>query len=84
MQIKEHYSAHPMAADTTRTSPGVHIAGFLCTATGTLTITDADATVLVNALPVTAGAFTRIPLLFRTSAGGTVTLAGGAAGTLFS
>jgi len=82
-QIKEHYTPKPMAANTSL-KVGVSIAGFLCTATGTLTVTDANGTVLVSAVPVTAGAFTRIPLFFQTGAGGTVSLAGNAAGTLFS
>lgn len=82
-QSKEHYSAKPIGANGTR-KVGVSIAGFLCTISGTLTVTDEDGTVLVNALPVTAGTWTRIPLLMSTNAGGSVTLAGGAAGTLFT
>ena len=83
-QAKEHYAAKPMAANSALKC-GVTIAGFLCTVAGTLTITDADGTVLVNALPITAnGLFIRIPLLANTSAGCTVQLAGGAAGTLFT
>lgn len=78
----EHYNAKPMAADSSRKC-GPHIAGFLCTTSGTLTVTDADGTVLVDALAVTAGTWTRIPLFFASSAGGTVALGGGAAGTLF-
>jgi hypothetical protein len=83
-QVKEFYRAQPIAANGTFKANGAHIAGFLCTVAGTITITDADATVLVNALPVApAVPWTRIPLYFNTAAGGTVTLAGGAAGTLF-
>lgn len=83
-QVKEHYNPKPMAANSS-VECGVSIAGFLCTVAGTLTVTDADGTVLVNALPITAnGLFIRIPLLFKTSAGGRVSLAGGAAGTLFT
>lgn len=78
----EHYNAKPMGANGSRKC-GPHIAGFLCTVSGTITITDADGTVLVSALPVTAGTWTRIPLFFISTAGGTVALAGGAAGTLF-
>lgn len=80
---KEHYHAVPMAANATE-KRGAAIAGFLATVGGTLTVTDADGTVLLNAFPITpAMGFVRIPLLARTSAGLTVTLAGGAAGTLF-
>lgn len=81
-QAKEHYSAKPIGVDGSLTI-GVTVAGFLCVVSGTLTITDKDGTVLVNALPVTAGQWTRIPLLTNTNAGATVTLGGGAAGTLF-
>lgn len=82
-QIKEHYGARPMI-DGDDVLVGVKIAGFLCTEStmGTLTITDADGTVLVDALPLTAGTWTRIPLFFRTNAGGRVAITG-AAGTLF-
>lgn len=83
MQSKEHYAAKPMAADSTL-PVGVAIAGFLCTASGTLTVTDESGNVLLNAFPVTAGTFTRIPMFLTTSAGGKVTLAGGAAGTLLT
>jgi hypothetical protein len=37
----------------------------------------------VNAVPVTAGFYTPIPILFQQPAGFFVTLAGGASGTLF-
>lgn len=76
----EHYNAKPMAANASIKTAAV--AGFLCTVAGTLTITDADGMVLLNAFPVAAGSFTRIPLFANTSAGMTVQLAGGAAGTL--
>lgn len=82
-QSKEHYNPKPMAANSS-VNCGVSLGGFLCTVAGTLTVTDADGTVLVNALPVAVGPFIRIPLLFKTSAGGVVSLAGGAAGTLFT
>jgi len=84
MMTKEHYSAKPMAANASQTC-GASIAGFLPITAGTLTVTDADGTVLVNAFPLAAGGpFIRIPLLSHTNAGLTVTLAGGASGTLFS
>ena len=80
---KEHYNPKPMAdGDTAVCGPA--IAGFLCTesTSGTLTVTDADGTVLVDALPLPAGQWTRIPLFFKSSAGGEVSITG-AAGTLF-
>lgn len=85
-QSKEHYAAHPMGVNATRKC-GVAIAGFLCTVAGTLTVTDDSPTpvVLVNALPVApAVPFIRLPILSETSAGLTVTLGGGAAGTLLT
>jgi hypothetical protein len=81
---KEHYNPKPMAANSSAKC-GASIAGFLCTVAGTLTVTDADGTVLLNALPVAAGGpFIRIPLFANGNAGLTVSLAGGAAGTLFT
>lgn len=82
MSSREHYNAKPMAANSSR-KVGNNIAGFLCTVAGTLTVTDIDGTVLVAALPVAPGPFIRIPLFFNSTSGGDVTLAGGAAGTLF-
>jgi hypothetical protein len=82
MIMKEYYGAHPMAANATQ-KVGAAIAGFLPTVGGTLTVTDADGTTIVNAVPVTAGIYVKIPLMFNGAAGGSVTLAGGAAGTLF-
>lgn len=83
-QIKEHYRAKPIGVNGSL-KIGVTLAGFLCTTNGTLTVTDADGTVLVNAHPCTAGqGFIRIPLLSNSSAGMTVTLAAGCAGTIFT
>jgi hypothetical protein len=85
MATKEHYNAKPMAVNASQNC-GASIAGFLAATAGTITVTDGDGsgTVLVNAVPLVAGAFTRIPLLARSSAGCVVSLAGGASGTLFS
>lgn len=82
-QVKEHYNPKPMAANSSLNC-GASVAGFLPTVAGTLTVTDADGTVLVAAVPVTAGVYVKIPLYFHTSSGGIVSLAGGAAGTLFA
>jgi hypothetical protein len=74
-----------MAANAAFEVRGAGIAGFLCTVAGTITVTDSDGTVLLNAFPITAnGLFIKIPLYFRSAQGGTVSLAGGAAGTLFT
>jgi hypothetical protein len=80
--MNNQFRGQAMAAGSSAKIGGHHIAGFLCTVSGTMTITDADGTVTVNALPVTAGVYVKIPLNFNTSMGGTVALTT-AAGTLF-
>jgi hypothetical protein len=82
MQVRERFRPQPMAANSSFRIRGPVVGGFLATATGTLTLTDNDGTVLVNGVAVTVGAYTPIPFVFTSSEGGTVTLAGGAAGTL--
>ena len=70
---------------------GGHIGAFLAKTSGTITITitvgtysGPTVTTIVDAVPVTAGIFTPIPAYFEPVQNGcTVTLAGGAAGTLF-
>lgn len=82
-QSKEHYTAHPMAAGSSRKC-GVTLAGFIATVAGTLTVTDADGTVLIDKMTVDPDlGFIRIPLLSNTSEGCTVSLTT-AAGTLFT
>lgn len=82
-QVKEHYEGKFMAADSSL-KVGTSIAGFLVTTTGTITVTDDDGEVIINAHPVTtAQGFIRIPLFSKTSTGMTVSLGGGASGTLF-
>jgi len=80
--VKEFYRPQAMGAWSSFVVRGIHISGFLPTVAGSMTITDADGTVHVSALPLTAGVFVQIPLLFNTSQGGTVALTT-AAGTLF-
>ena len=83
MIVRERFRPQPMAANTSYTVKGPNLGGFLCTVAGTLTVTDVvTSTVLVNAVPVTAGAYVPLPFVFTSAEGGTVTLAGGAAGTL--
>ena len=86
--IVERYRAIPMADNATATSTTSNsIGGFLAVTAGTITVvqngnpnTGTQNVILVNALPVTAGTYTRLP--FLTMGGFTVTLAGGASGTL--
>lgn len=82
MITKEYNRPQVMGAGSTFRVNGINLAGFLCTVAGSMTITDQDGTILVNALPLTAGTFVRIPLLFNSPSGGTVALTT-AAGTLF-
>lgn len=79
--VQERYSALPMAANTSVTLTGLSIAGFACKTTGTITIVDAKGTTIVDAFPVTAGVYHPFPFYLQ-GTGGTVTLAGGAVGTL--
>lgn len=80
-KVYEAYRAIPLGAGASTVVGGTRIAGFLCKTTGTLTVTDADGTTLVDAVAVTAGQFTRLPIHFNTPQGGTVSLTT-AAGTL--
>ena len=82
MNVRERFRPQPMAANSSYTIRGVNIGGFLATVAGTLTVTDPSGTVLVNAVPVTAGVYTPLPFVFSTGEGAVVSLAGGAAGTL--
>lgn len=83
---REYYRPQPMDADSFYHLAGSHMAGFLATVAGTITVTDRDPTngdgvVVVDALPLAVG-FNRIPLVFQTTDGADVQLAGGAAGSL--
>ena len=82
MNVRERFRPQPMAADTAFTVRGLNLGGFLATAAGTITVTDPDGTIIINACPVTAGAFVPLPFVFTTAQGALVQLAGGAAGTL--
>lgn len=84
--VRERFSPKPMGADTSIDIPGPYLGGFLAATSGTITVTSKDAlgtsdVTLVNAVPVTAGIYTPIPLVVPAT-GYTVTLAGGASGTL--
>lgn len=81
MLVREYYRPQPMAANTAYKIAGINVAGILVTVAGTITITDADGTVHLNAMPIAVGP-NSLAMLFNTPAGATVQLAGGAAGTL--
>jgi len=81
MVIKERYTPITVAANTTVPFTSSEIGGFLCIAAGTLTITRADGTVVVNALPVSAGVYYPLPFYIGLN-GGSVTTASSASGVL--
>lgn len=84
--FRERFSPRPIGVNGTLDIQSTHIGGFLPTVGGTITITAKDATgattTYLNACPVTAGVWVKIPMEI-TAPPITVTLAGGAAGTLF-
>lgn len=84
--VRERFNPVPMAANATYEIKGPHMGGFLAWTGGTITITSKDAlgtsdVTLVDALPLSAGIYTPIPIIFPAT-GATVTLGGGASGTL--
>lgn len=80
--VRELLRPQPMALNSTFICGGSNIGGFVAKTAGTISVTDADGTLLVDAIPVAAGQYLPLPFVFRTSMGGLVTLAGGASGTL--
>lgn len=87
MQTRNAFNPIPMAANASQSVTGSTIAGFLPVVSGTLTVAgrSADGTgavTLIDAVPVTAGVYVDLPCALP-SPGATVTLAGGAKGTLF-
>jgi len=81
-KVRETYRPVPMAADSSYRLTATRVAAFVAKTSGTLTVTDADGTVLFDAIPVTAGLDLPLMAHFNTSMGGTIALAGGASGTL--
>lgn len=84
--VRESFNAVPMAADASYEIKGSHMGGFLAKTSGTITVVSKDArgvddVTLVDAVPVSAGIYTPIPINFP-AINGIVTLAGGASGTL--
>lgn len=81
MVIQEQYSPQLMTANSSFTTGSTKIGGFICTVSGTLDIVGGDGLPDVSALPVTAGSYHPLPI-FVGNSGATITLSGGAAGTL--
>lgn len=79
--VSERYNPEVVGVNATITLTADSIGGFLCVTSGTVTVVDARGTTVVNALPVTAGGYYPIPFYLE-GAGGTVTTAGGASGTV--
>lgn len=87
MNVRERFNPVPIGVNGSYTVKGLNIAGFLPTVAGTLTVTGlasdgTTAVTFVNAVPVSAGVYVKLPCEF-TVPGTVVSLAGGAAGTLF-
>lgn len=81
MVVSERYTAQLLAANSTNTLNNNAIGGFLCKTAGTITVTTAIGRLVVDTFPVAAGVYYPMPFYLGGS-GGTVTLAGGASGTL--
>jgi len=71
-----------MGVDSSTSIGGQNIGGFLAKTTGTITVVDGAGNTLVDAVPVTAGAYLPLPFLIEARGVTTVTLADGASGTL--
>ncbi len=84
--IQERYNPIVVGANSTVTIHGNNIGGFLCTATGTITLVANAAdgkpqTTLLNAFAVTAGIYYPLPFYLGRN-GGTFTTASSGAGLL--
>lgn len=79
--IKEYYRPEPMGVNASYAIKGIHMAGFLAVTAGTITVTDVNGKVLLNAMPIATGAVS-IPMIFDHPSGVVVQLGGGASGTL--
>ena len=82
MAYQDFFKPFFMAANSTYSLGGTKMGGFLAKTAGTLTITTKGGTDLVSAHPVTAGAHYPLPFYLGDS-GVTITLAGGASGTVY-
>lgn len=85
MAVQERYNALVLGVNGTSRINATGVAGFLCETAGTLNLTRTNdvgtVVTLLTALPVSAGVYVPIPFLIG-SKGGSITLAGGASGTL--
>lgn len=86
MAIQERYQPIVVGANSTVTIHSNQVGGFLCTASGTITLVAAASdgkpqTTLLNAFAVTAGVYYPLPF-FLGAQGGTFTTASSGAGLL--
>ena len=80
-RVSEAGTAKALTANASTTvAVGAVLLSFICSSTGSITITDSASGSMLAATPVTAGGF--LPILFECPIGATVTLSGGASGTL--
>jgi len=90
-QVRESGRPVPIDVNGTEVLSGNHLLGFLAATSGAITISLADGSsgavvvvTVVDAVPVTQGIYTPIPMQFPAYQDGcTVALSGGASGTLF-
>lgn len=82
--VKELFHPTPMGVNASAVVGGGNIGGFLAKTSGNISVTSQQGTVYIDAVPVTAGIYTPIPMIFPRPGGGTILLAGGASGTLFT
>lgn len=80
-KVQERYTPRLMAANTSTTLTGPSVGGFISVTAGTLSITSVDSGNVLTAFPVAVGTYYPLPIYVGQN-GGTVTLAGGASGTL--
>lgn len=84
MRVHEQYKPITVGVNATVKFNGNMIGGFICKTDGNVTITaQPSGTVIVDAIPVTAGNVLPLPFLMPDgNQGGEVTTAGGASGIL--
>jgi hypothetical protein len=81
MNIQERYSATLIPVNATVVISSSLLGGFLCVTSGSIAFTSETLGVIFPALPVTAGAFTKLPFSVGQT-GGTLIASGGASGVL--
>lgn len=82
MDVREGFRPQPMGADASIQVAGTGISGFLPVTAGTITVIDADGTTVLDEYPLDAGIYSKIPIYFNFAGNKTITLGGGASGTL--